>query len=190
MMRIFTHSKTNIHISKVRIRTFVLGIIFSLFGGTLYANPIHPTSTVHSRNAFYSPSTTSAMGSAEVIQHTAPAYKMANTSAFKMASTYAPAQTVYAPFSDENPSNSGPSRISGRKNGDDDIMYKALKIVLLEGHTSTSYLQRNLKISYNRAAELLETMEARKIVSKLYGNGTREVLIKRKTTRRRKYSGE
>jgi DNA segregation ATPase FtsK/SpoIIIE-like protein len=74
------------------------------------------------------------------------------------------------------------------QNGDDDIMYKALKIVLLEGHTSTSYLQRNLKISYNRAAELLETMEARKIVSKLYGNGTREVLIKRKTTRRRKYS--
>ena len=73
---------------------------------------------------------------------------------------------------------------------DDDIMYKALKIVLLEGHTSTSYLQRNLKISYNRAAELLETMEARKIVSKFYGNGTREVLIKRKTTRRRKYSGE
>ena len=76
------------------------------------------------------------------------------------------------------------------RNGDDDIMYKALKIVLLEGHTSTSYLQRNLKISYSRAAELLETMEARKIVSKFYGNGTREVLIKRKTTRRRKYSGE
>ncbi len=76
------------------------------------------------------------------------------------------------------------------QNGDDDIMYKALKIVLLEGHTSTSYLQRNLKISYNRAAELLETMEARKIVSKLFGNGTREVLIKRKTTRRRKHSGE
>ncbi len=121
-MRIFTHSKTNIHISKVRIRTFVLGIIFSLFGGTLYANPIHPTSTVHSRNAFYSPSATSAMGSAEVIQQTAPAYKMANTSAFKMASTYAPAQTVYAPFSDENPysdantGNNGPSKISGRRN--------------------------------------------------------------------------
>jgi hypothetical protein len=42
----------------------------------------------------------------------------------------------------------------------------------------------------HRPPEMLETMEARKIVSKLYGNGTREVLIKRKTTRRRKYSGE
>ena len=73
---------------------------------------------------------------------------------------------------------------------DDEVMLKALKIVVIERNASTSYLQRKLKISYNRAAELLETMEARKIVSKLYGNGTREVLIKRKTTRRRKYSGE
>ena len=73
---------------------------------------------------------------------------------------------------------------------DDEVMIKALKIVVIERNASTSYLQRKLKISYNRAAELLETMEARKIVSKLYGNGTREVLIKRKTTRRRKYSGE
>lgn len=123
-MRIFTHSKTNIHISKVRIRTFVLGIIFSLFGGTLYANPIHPTSTVHSRNAFYSPSATSAMGSAEVIQQTAPAYKMANTSAFKMASTYAPAQTIYTPFSDETPSSNSLGSIGGAtaSNGKDGFL--------------------------------------------------------------------
>ncbi len=73
---------------------------------------------------------------------------------------------------------------------DDEVMIKALKIVVIERNASTSYLQRKLKISYNRAAELLEAMEARKIVSKLYGNGTREVLIKRKTTRRRKYYGE
>ena len=73
---------------------------------------------------------------------------------------------------------------------DDEVMIKALKIVVIERNASTSYLQRKLKISYNRAAELLETMEARKIVSKLYGNGTREVLIKRNTPRRRKHSGE
>ena len=63
------------------------------------------------------------------------------------------------------------------QNGDDDIMYKALKIVLLEGHTSTSYLQRNLNISYNRAAELLETMEARGIVGPLADNGKREIIV-------------
>ena len=73
---------------------------------------------------------------------------------------------------------------------DDEVMINALKIVVIERNASTSYLQRKLKISYNRAAELLESMEARKIVSKLYSNGTREVLIKRKTTRRGKYSGE
>ena len=46
-------------------------------------------------------------------------YQMYNTSAYKVSTTYNPAQTMYEPFSDETPSNSGSSRISGRKNGDD-----------------------------------------------------------------------
>ena len=49
-------------------------------------------------------------------------YQMYNTSAYKVSTTYNPAQTVYTPFSDENPSNSGsngPSRIGGRRNSDD-----------------------------------------------------------------------
>ena len=45
-----------------------------------------------------------------------PSFQMTNTSAYQVSTTYNPAQTVYAPFSDENPSNSGPSRIGGRKN--------------------------------------------------------------------------
>ena len=60
--------------------------------------------------------------------------------------------------------------------GDDDVMVKALKIVVIERNASTSYLQRKLKISYNRAAELLEAMEARGIVSPLADNGKREIL--------------
>ena len=44
---------------------------------------------------------------------------MTNTSNYQMSTTLNPAQTVYTPFSDENPSNSGQSRISGRRNGDD-----------------------------------------------------------------------
>jgi DNA segregation ATPase FtsK/SpoIIIE-like protein len=59
---------------------------------------------------------------------------------------------------------------------DDEVMIKALKIVVLERNASTSYLQRKLKISYNRAAELLETMEARGIVGPLADNGKREIL--------------
>ena len=59
---------------------------------------------------------------------------------------------------------------------DDEVMLKALKIVVIERNASTSYLQRKLKISYNRAAELLEAMEARGIVSPLADNGKREIL--------------
>lgn len=59
---------------------------------------------------------------------------------------------------------------------DDEVMIKALKIVIIERNASTSYLQRKLKISYNRAAELLEAMEARGIVSSLADNGKREIL--------------
>ena len=59
---------------------------------------------------------------------------------------------------------------------DDEVMVKALKIVVIERNASTSYLQRKLKISYNRAAELLEAMEARGIVGPLADNGKREIL--------------
>ena len=59
---------------------------------------------------------------------------------------------------------------------DDEVMIKALKIVVIEKNASISYLQRKLKISYNRAAELLESMEARGIVGPLADNGKREIL--------------
>lgn len=59
---------------------------------------------------------------------------------------------------------------------DDEVMIKALKIVVIERNASTSYLQRKLKISYNRAAELLDAMEARGIVGPLADNGKREIL--------------
>ena len=60
--------------------------------------------------------------------------------------------------------------------GDDETMVKALKIVVIERNASTSYLQRKLKISYNKAAELLETMETRGIVGPLADKGKREIL--------------
>ena len=60
--------------------------------------------------------------------------------------------------------------------GDDEVMVEALKIVVIERNASTSYLQRKLKISYNKAAALLETMETRGIVGPLADNGKREIL--------------
>ena len=47
---------------------------------------------------------------------------------------------------------------------DDDIMHRALKVVILEHNTSPRYLQMRLKIGCNRAVELLEIMKARGII--------------------------
>ena len=62
--------------------------------------------------------------------------------------------------------------------GDDDIMRRALEVVILDRKASTSYLQRRLKIGYNRAAELVEQMEDRGIVGPPSGSGNkRDILI-------------
>ncbi|MBE6358792.1 MAG: DUF87 domain-containing protein [Lentisphaerae bacterium] len=62
--------------------------------------------------------------------------------------------------------------------GDDDTMRRALEVVILDRKASTSYLQRRLKIGYNRAAELVDQMEERGIVGPPSGSGSkREILI-------------
>ena len=62
--------------------------------------------------------------------------------------------------------------------GDDDTMRRALEVVILDRKASTSYIQRRLKIGYNRAAELIELMEERGIVGPPSGSGNkRDILI-------------
>ncbi|CEM62277.1 FtsK/SpoIIIE family protein [Treponema phagedenis] len=60
---------------------------------------------------------------------------------------------------------------------DEDPLYdQALEIVLLAGKASASYIQRKLKIGYNRAARLVEEMEHRGIVGPANGSKPRDVL--------------
>jgi S-DNA-T family DNA segregation ATPase FtsK/SpoIIIE len=61
--------------------------------------------------------------------------------------------------------------------GDRDILYEsALEIIRSEGKASTSFLQRKLQIGYNRAARIIDMMEADGIVSKANHVGKRDVL--------------
>jgi S-DNA-T family DNA segregation ATPase FtsK/SpoIIIE len=61
--------------------------------------------------------------------------------------------------------------------GEQDALYdEAVKIVTTERKPSISYVQRRLKIGYNRAARLLESMELAGVVGPLQPNGSREIL--------------
>ncbi|MDR1972526.1 MAG: DNA translocase FtsK [Treponema sp.] len=60
--------------------------------------------------------------------------------------------------------------------GDDPLYDKALEIVLQQGKASASYIQRRLKIGYNRAARLVELMEQNGVVGPAQGSRPRELL--------------
>ena len=59
---------------------------------------------------------------------------------------------------------------------DDPLYDQAVEIVLKNRRASISLVQRHLRIGYNRAARLVEQMEAAGLVSPMQSNGNREVL--------------
>ncbi len=66
---------------------------------------------------------------------------------------------------------------SNTEQGDKDELYQqAIEIIRSEGKASTSFLQRKLQIGYNRAARIIDMMEADGIVSKANHVGKRDVL--------------
>ena len=67
----------------------------------------------------------------------------------------------------------GDNQSQGEK---DELYEQALDIIRSEGKASTSFLQRKLQIGYNRAARIIDMMEADGIVSKANHVGKRDVL--------------
>ena len=59
----------------------------------------------------------------------------------------------------------------------DELYDKAVAVVCQHGKASTSFVQRHLQIGYNRAARIIEKMEAEGIVSQANHVGKREVLV-------------
>ena len=68
--------------------------------------------------------------------------------------------------------------LGGSSSQDDmDPLYdEAVAVVTTSGKASISYVQRRLKVGYNRAARMVEEMESSGVVSGVQSNGTREVL--------------
>jgi S-DNA-T family DNA segregation ATPase FtsK/SpoIIIE len=61
--------------------------------------------------------------------------------------------------------------------GNDNMYKQALNIVRNEKKASISYIQRSLRIGYNRAASIVEEMEKNGILSPPNHSGKREVLL-------------
>ena len=66
--------------------------------------------------------------------------------------------------------------ISPASPANDPLYERAMEIVMSQGKASASYLQRRLKVGYNRAARLVEEMEMRGIVGPAQGSKPREIL--------------
>ena len=59
----------------------------------------------------------------------------------------------------------------------DELLPRAIEIVLEHDQASISMLQRRLRVGYARAARLVDEMEVRKLVSPFEGSKARQVLI-------------
>ncbi len=69
--------------------------------------------------------------------------------------------------------------LGGGGGGGEDVLYdQAVALVCRERKASTSFVQRHLQIGYNRAARIIERMEAEGVISRADHVGRREVLAR------------
>ncbi|MEC9346992.1 MAG: DNA translocase FtsK 4TM domain-containing protein [Pseudomonadota bacterium] len=76
------------------------------------------------------------------------------------------------------PDEDGEGFEAGGESADDPLFDQAVEIVARTGKASTSFIQRQLKIGYNRAARIVEDMEAQGMVGPADHVGKREVLLR------------
>ena len=60
---------------------------------------------------------------------------------------------------------------------DEELISKSIDLIKTTNKASTSFLQRNFQIGYNKAARIMESLEKRGVVSEPNHNGKRDILI-------------
>jgi S-DNA-T family DNA segregation ATPase FtsK/SpoIIIE len=65
----------------------------------------------------------------------------------------------------------------GRAGEKDEFFNDAVRLVLETGHASVSMLQRRMRLSYTRAARLIDSMEEEGIIGPYRGSKPREILV-------------
>lgn len=83
-----------------------------------------------------------------------------------------------SPFIPSGDDGRGSGGGSGGGSGDSDMYDRAVAVVCRERKASTSFVQRHLQIGYNRAARIIERMEAEGVISQPNHSGKRQVLAR------------
>ena len=100
----------------LKMSKMVVVLLLIFFPAIALANPVFQSSSNSNSNP-------SAVGS-QSMQYQPASYQMTNTSSYQVSTTLNPAQTVYTPFSDENPSSNSLGSIGGAtaSNGKDGFL--------------------------------------------------------------------
>ncbi|WP_323011538.1 DNA translocase FtsK [Castellaniella sp.] len=78
----------------------------------------------------------------------------------------------------EGETGDGVSSVTGFADQENDPLYdQAVEVVMRSRRASISFVQRNLRIGYNRSARILEQMEHAGLVSPQQPNGNRDILV-------------
>ncbi|WP_313178596.1 DNA translocase FtsK, partial [Massilia sp.] len=94
------------------------------------------------------------------------------------AAAQAPQSGPILPFAAQQRTTGSPAPSPEETPDDSDALYdQAVAVVLANRRASISLVQRHLRVGYNRAARLLEQMEAGGVVSPMQSNGNRDILI-------------
>jgi S-DNA-T family DNA segregation ATPase FtsK/SpoIIIE len=82
----------------------------------------------------------------------------------------------------EGETGDGVSSVTGFADAESDPLYdQAVEVVMRSRRASISFVQRNLRIGYNRSARILEQMERAGLVSPQQPNGNRDILVPAKS---------
>ena len=65
----------------------------------------------------------------------------------------------------------------GDTSDSDELLEEAIKVVVENQQASTSFLQRKMRIGYNRAARMMDELEERGVISGRDGTKPRQVLM-------------
>jgi S-DNA-T family DNA segregation ATPase FtsK/SpoIIIE len=86
--------------------------------------------------------------------------------------------------------NTGDNSIANGNADNDELLPRAIELVVEQGQASVSLIQRKFKVGYARAARIVDQMEARGIVSGFEGSKPRQVLITKQQWREMQMNDE